>query len=96
MCDLDFDGDSWKAWSERVVAPRPEMVCDACRRPLLHTEPYYSLGYLYESRWTRERACFPCWWSLAAFGDAHGCYFAPSMLWEQLVCRRCGKVGERL
>lgn len=88
MCSLDLEPcDVWeeepRIMSRAHFKGRPH-ECDGCGSIIKRGDPYLAHSNLFEGKWSREKMCFACWWSLEVFAEAHGQRFAPSMLWGQL------------
>lgn len=85
MCSIDLDPCT--VWDESVATARTPHTCDGCGARILPGTAYLRHANLYKGKWTREAACFACWWARETFVSAHGQSFAPSMLAEML--REC-------
>lgn len=83
MCIYEPD-ETWTTWNEKIVLPKPPVECDGCGRLISPHETFYSMAILFDSKWSRERACFECWWTMKEFGDAHNIITSPDQIWQLL------------
>lgn len=83
MCTLDY-GDPVKVYWEDPRTARKEHSCHGCGATIHKGEAYCYVSYVDEYRGNSEKECFVCWWTRAAFRDAHGAFPMPSILWEEL------------
>ena len=78
MCEVEFDSsEPCAVWDEGPAIMSTETYkgrpheCSCCGRSIHRGEAYLRHSNLFEGVWSRERACFECWWSREAFADAH-------------------------
>lgn len=83
MCVYEPD-EMWTTWNDKIVLPKPPVECDGCHRLIGAHEAFYSIAILWQGSWSRERACFECWWTMKEFGDAHDIITSPDQLWQLL------------
>lgn len=99
MCDVDLDGERCAVWEEGPAVMSTETFkgrsheCSCCGATIHRGEVYLRHSNLFEGNWSRERACFACWWSREAFAEEHeGLRWPPAqfdeMLWNCIIDNR--------
>lgn len=88
MCDVDFDGDAWRAWSDVPRKARKPHACDSCGSAIRPGDAYLAHGHVNPDGGAEsEKACFACWWTREAFAQSHRVYMSISFTEELL--REC-------